>query len=67
MMARANTAMRRYLHYLGKINDWISNKTLQNRGGTLCHMCVRSSNVQFYVKSQEKIVSRDSDQENTEQ
>jgi len=48
--ARANTVMRRYLHFLGKINDWIGNKTLQNSGVTPCNMRVSSSNVLFCVK-----------------
>jgi len=51
MIARAKT-MRLYLHYLGKISDWIGNKTLQNGGVTLCNTCVCSSNVLFYVKKQ---------------
>jgi len=50
MMARAKTTVRLYLHYIGKINDWIGNKTLQNGGVTHCNMCVISSNVLFYNK-----------------
>ena len=52
MMARANTTMHLYLHYLCKINDWIGNKTLQSGGVTLCNTCVSSSDVLFYVEKQ---------------
>jgi len=37
MMVRAHTAMRHYLHYLGKINERVGNKTLYKSGVTLLY------------------------------